>query len=227
LYTSIIMNTTKINDEINLIEYFKIIFRHKLALIITVFICLLLCITYNKLTQKLFRVHTTFFITSSKVSNNSLPGSLKLFTGMGSSDIENYLIALTKSRRIQEQVALQLKPKYYTSDTTSTIIDTLRLEKKVKIKMGKNKIFKLSYQSTNPEMAYNVIHEYLQQITILNQELEITSSRRIITILDKPRIPIYHFSPNAKMNLFVTIILSSFLGICGIFLYNGLKKKPS
>ena len=59
---------------------------------------------------------------------------------------------------------------------------------------------------------------------LLNQELEISAKKEIITILDEPLLPIDPSKPRKLLNLIISIFLSGIIGIFTVLIYDYIKK---
>jgi uncharacterized protein involved in exopolysaccharide biosynthesis len=218
-------NVSQTHDEINLIDYLKTILSYKLFLFIFITLSTLLCMAYNHYSTPIYSTHTVFFINSDdNSSQGGLMSKVSFFTGGSNSSISNYLIALINSKRIKVSLSENLKLKRFKNKNTNEIISELKLYKKVKIRKDAYEVYTLSYENTDPKLAYEVIQEYLRLIPQLNVELDLSPKKDIITILDSPFIPKYPFKPRKLMNLVASTILSFSFGILFIFLHAGFKK---
>jgi uncharacterized protein involved in exopolysaccharide biosynthesis len=215
-------------EEINLLDYIKIAFNYRVFLVFFVGICLCGTFIYNQFTPKVYTVRTTFFLPiESENSGSALLGYAQMFGASLPSNLGDYVKVLIESNRIKERVLKDLRITLKTKvqiDNINKAKKYLALRKSVGISEDKVGIFELSVDHCEPQIALEVAQSYLKNILLLNQELEISAKKEIITILDEPLLPIDPSKPRKLLNLIISIFLSGIIGIFTVLIYDYIKK---
>ncbi|NQY74442.1 MAG: hypothetical protein HRT90_06730 [Candidatus Margulisbacteria bacterium] len=192
-------------DEIDLLEYVSKILKHKYTILLVVVISMVGCVIYNYFAPRYYYAETTFFLPkSSSTATSGLISQYARILGSGaqSSDFGGYLSSLVESNRIQLLVANDLKSSLK-ADTLPEVLGQLEL-KRVKLS-SRESVQVLSYEHQNPEIVMKVIASYFQNLGVLNQELDLSVQKQLITVLDPATLPISPSKPNKKKNLMVTL----------------------
>jgi capsular polysaccharide biosynthesis protein len=224
-----------IDDEIDLLEYMKVVIKYKKFLFGFVFFCLISCFLFNTFSAPRYHVRSTFFIPAESGSaGGALMGYAKMFgVGGGGGNIGGYVKSLVESKRMKYQVADDLvelvKKSSYGKDLKGEkpmkeTLGVLNLGKRFKMLEDKNGVFSISYMFEDPDIAIKVIEQYLSNIVLFNKQLEITAQKNVITILDEPEFPEHPSWPKKNFNYVLTLMSSGFFGVLLIFVFDYFRK---
>ncbi|MDD5456792.1 MAG: Wzz/FepE/Etk N-terminal domain-containing protein [Candidatus Margulisbacteria bacterium] len=136
------------------------------------------------------------------------------------STYKNKIIATLKlianSREMEENhkpEKMQVSPEYKA---------TFDLEKTIKIFKGNLSVEKdkasfitLSFEDRNPLLAAKLVNFCISNLDHINEQLEISSQKPLVVILDKADMPVFKSKPNKKMIMIISIVTSL---IAGVFL---------
>ncbi len=227
------------DDEIDLIDLFKTSWSYKKGIIITTIVCVLIAGIYSKVAPKEYKARTSFFMTSSDQPSSSLMGYASMLGVSTPSNLESLIKNVLESESIKITVSQKFK-RYYLKKIqtaikenklpnedrhiTSFIIEQLKLHKKFSFSVNKNNLFELTYHAKDPELTKQILDTYLEQIIQYNYNLELSSEKKIITVIDSPQIPLEPFKPNLKLNIVLAFILGLFSSSIFILIKHSIRK---
>jgi uncharacterized protein involved in exopolysaccharide biosynthesis len=214
----------EIEEEISFSFYWNTLKRYKIIILVFIVLSVGLCSIYNRVATKQYRSYSTFFVPLQNSGGGSSILGYARALGVGlPSNLGDYLVSILQSRRIHESIAIDLRL-FFPNMKDSVILGKLQLGKNTKINKSSRGIFSLSYFHKNPEVSFAVINSYLNNLSKLNKELEMTVQKQIITVLDPPLVAKGYFKPNKRLNLALSGILSLFFSIIFVFLYDQILK---
>ena len=186
----------------------SLIKRYWLLSVINISIMVTLAIFYNKFSTPLYMSSVTFFVNVSKDDSrgaNLLGGYSRLLGSAGDAALGKKIFQVIKSDRICDAVRNRLGV-----EKTKSQADVLGLKKNISITKNDDELYCLSYLNKDPEMARKVLMTYIEVIGLLNQEMELSSEKQLLNILDYPKVPLIPSKPRKMMN----IVFGLMAGIC-------------
>lgn len=186
----------------------SLIKRYWLLSVINISIMVTLAIFYNKFSTPLYMSSVTFFVNVSKDDSrgaNLLGGYSRLLGSAGDAALGKKIFQVIKSDRICDAVRNRLGV-----EKTKSQADVLGLKKNISITKNDDELYCLSYLNKDPEMARKVLMTYIEVIGLLNQEMEFSSEKQLLNILDYPKVPLIPSKPRKMMN----IVFGLMAGIC-------------
>ncbi|RAP27586.1 hypothetical protein DID74_00345 [Candidatus Marinamargulisbacteria bacterium SCGC AG-333-B06] len=215
-----------INDEIDIIELFKTLWRKKKFIILITSLCIIISSIYSFVTPKQYKATATFFITENEKPNNTIMGYASMLGVSSPSNISNLIQNVLESYSIKINIAKSFREKYKKkidlaiqkkelpnepNYINTFIIAQLKLNKQFSFTINKNNLYKLEYYSDSKILSKDILDSYLNQIILYNESLNLSAEKNILTIVDPPRIPLYNFKPNLKLNLLLGAIIGIFV----------------
>jgi uncharacterized protein involved in exopolysaccharide biosynthesis len=200
-------------DDISIVELIRVVLRRKFIILGIILIALIGTFTYNQLTAPLYQSKVSFFLATPNATPSALSSYTKLLGG-SSGDIENYIEAIIESKKIKSNVTNSIKT------TLPNANSPLKLHKNLQFKKNKLGIFEIKFKHTNPEVTKMVVDEYVNNISLLNQQLNLSAKKDLITILDESSFPKEPKYPKKGFNLILAFILSTAFGLGFVFIYD-------
>lgn len=176
-----------------------------------------------------YRASSTFFIPN----QSPLPASFS-----HSSITKDHILTIFNSSKIKRDISksiIKKHPELFTAfkkkhpevvTTTPTHMLSvfekleLRLTEKTRLYKNENDLFKLYYDHKTPKIALSVIHETLNQLINIAHQINISSNKNIITIVDKPKQHLSPIHPQKTIILAFSFLAGTFLGISYIIVRN-------
>lgn len=173
-------------DEINLLDYWRILIKRKRiiglivgsAFILSIAVSLALPEIYASTARLLPPQQETPLVSSSSIGL----GSLMSLWGMRSP--ADLWVGILNSRTVKDAIIdrFNLKELY----EAETIDDArLTLEKKVVIENSSEDIISVTVEDKSPEMAAQIANAYIEELDRINKGVLMTSGRRMRTFLEK------------------------------------------
>jgi len=240
------LNNQYYDDEINLYEYYLIIKKNIIWILIFSFLCTVGSIIYAKSLPNIYKASTVFFVpkaegASSMSSLSSLGASFGLnIEGGGSSAelVENILKSKRMSRdvlnkfnfiKVYESRAKQEKSKK-TNQNAKPLTYKEREHSALKMVMGsltveKNKsdFITLSFEDIDKELTSKVANYYVANLDNINEELELTPEKPMVKILDKAEVPVEKSKPKRSQIVILGFISGVFLSVFASFFLEFVK----
>ncbi len=212
------------DEEINIIEYFRII-KKKWKIITLIFVIAeVITLLWVLLLPPIYESTATLLSPESMTEGESgilsrLPSTVReqLPAGLlGGGTVSQVIIAMLKSRKMAEAVKTEFngKSRYKRKLISATL---KKLRSLTTVSLLKEGIISVSVRAEDPYLAAELTNLYVSNLDKLNDELKITSLRPMVTILD-PAIPSgTPCSPKVMLSLVISGLLSLFVGILGSF----------
>ena len=227
------------DDDIDLVELFKKLWDSKKTILFITVIFLILGFTYAWLAPKEYKSMASFFISTSDKSAGSLSGYASLLGMSSNSNVESLVKSVLLSESLRVAVANENR-KHFTVEIqkgladhlikinndrhiNDFIIKKLKLRKKFSFVVNKEGLFQLTYVSNDKNLVKNILDDYLEQVIIFNENLEISAEKNVITIIDTPEIPIKKYKPKRLLIILTSAMLGGFFGIFFVLFRKFLK----
>lgn len=222
---------TKNSEEIDLLSLIKKLWANKQLIIVITLTAVIAVFFLTKLLPKSYKAKVSFHINQSSPIGN-LGGYASLLGVSNTSNIENIVKSLLKSNRIKVDIANDFEPEFKTiiqeeiqnenlkntkRHITQFLISHLGLNT-VALSRSEDNLITISYYSKEPQLAKRIVQAYIDKIEKFNTDLEISSDKRILTIIDESQVELYPSKPNLKKNIVLTGFLALFLSSIFILL---------
>ena len=218
-------------DEINLLDYWEVIWRGKWLILVLVFVSVTATMLISLRLPKIYESTATVLppeieelgaprlnLNMPGFATQSLPD---LFSKGSSSDL---IIAMLKSRRMAEDVIERFRLKD-TYETEYTIDAIKRLRKSTDISTSRENVISIKAESRDPKLAANIANFYVSNLDTMNQGLQITSAKPIVRVLDIAKPAEKKSKPRVKLNMAISGALALFVGIFLCFFLDYVEKQ--
>lgn len=229
------------DDEIDLIELFKTIMAGWKIWISTTIVTLVCAVIYNIYAPPLYEASMSFFIPASNGANSALRSYAALLGSSTPANIEDQLLAIAESQRIRLSVTETISKQYPApfqefekkfEETQKKKLpaelrmrtfaaSVLKLEKTFHASKSKTGLFELKYEYKNPALAKSVVEAYLATLSEIYQELELSSEREIIKVLDAPQVSNLPVKPKKALNLALALVGGGGIGVLIVLIRMG------
>ncbi len=221
------------DDEIDLIELFKTIMAGWKIWVSTTIVAIISAFIYNIYAPPLYEASMSFFIPASNSGSSALRSYAALLGSSTPSNIEDQLLAIAESQRIRLSVTERIAQQYpepfqvfennYEKKQEKKLAPELRLrtfassvlklEKTFNASKSKTGLFQLKYEYRDPALAKSVVETYLSNLSEIYQELELSSEREIIKVLDAPQVSSQPVKPKKALNLALALVGGGGIGV--------------
>jgi len=213
-------------DEINLIDNWRVIWNYKKFILCLFFISVITAMVISLLMPKVYRAKTVVLPPETKGTTLiNIPGiaSRILPSLKGGSTPTDIIVAMLKSRRMKENIIKEFNLREFYK--VNFLEDALKkLGNSTNINVSKENTISISVDSTEPELASNIANLYVQNLDRINEDLKLTTENPIVKVLDIANIPEKKYKPRIKINMVISGLTSLFLGIFISFLKESYKK---
>jgi uncharacterized protein involved in exopolysaccharide biosynthesis len=175
------MDQQNYEDEVNLVDYLKVIFKHRLMIIVLVFCSMVSAGSLSLLQPKVYEATATFFPMNIKEESTATLMKPKI-------DIENLVISILESRKMADRIIEQLNLNKLWKKELMTDSRNI-LKKTTKITLEKNGIIKLVVRNESAQLAANIANAYVDNLDYFNRELELGSQKQIVQLIDRAVVP--------------------------------------
>jgi len=171
------------DDEINLLDYWRVIWKYKILIGIICSAIVLFSAIYSFCSPKIYKSTATILPAQSNqgssIMGNPAVQNISLLTGISTSTTdEKTFLSILKSRTIKEKIVNQFNLKDY--------YKCLQLDKAIKSLDGATKIshsikegiISIDVEDKDPEMAANIANAYIEHLNQLNAEFGIGTASR-------------------------------------------------
>jgi polysaccharide biosynthesis transport protein len=206
------------SEEINILDYFKVIKKHWRLLGILFVVIEIIALVYSVTQVKLYEATATILqpemisdIKSgsglSSLLAQQLPGGL-----YGGGAASQAIIVMLKSRLMAEFVEQNFN--ILTSYKIKTHSDAVTIIRGMtSASLSKDNTIAIKVSAIDPKLAASIANFYATNLDSINEKLKISSVKPIATLLDSAIPPRFPSSPRVKFNLFVAGVLALFIGI--------------
>ncbi|MDD2890061.1 MAG: Wzz/FepE/Etk N-terminal domain-containing protein [bacterium] len=206
------------SEEINILDYFKVIKKHWRLLVILFIVIEIITFVFSITRTKLYDATATILQPEmiSDVKSGSglssllaqqLPGGL-----YGGGAASQAILVMLKSRRMAEFVEQNFNIlALYKIKSHSDAVTQIR--GMTSISLSKDNTITINVTAVDPKLAANIANFYAANLDSINEKLKISSIKPIATLLDSAVTPQFPSYPKIKFNLLVAGILALFIGI--------------
>lgn len=215
-------NLTKEADLIDIFDLVKIIWKYNMLILMVLIIGLISTFFYNEMSPKVYRSSATFFLplASASTSSSGLMDYARALGASAPSNLENYILFIAKSRRMQDRVKSTAQAKL-----RSVNIDALDLSKNFSISKGDDGLFTISFENQSPQLAQAILYPYLDNLGYFNNIFEFSGQKKVIQLLDSPNLPSKPYKPKKVLNFLVATFFSLFLSFTIIWIIELNKRR--
>lgn len=173
----------KMNGEIDLVDYVKIIFHYRRIVLALVGASVVLTGFLSMSEPATYETTTIFFPI--EVQHNLVLGKVALKPRL---NIQDLVVSILESRRMADKVIddLELK-KVMGINNIKSLEDTLKSS--VKINVDTSGLIRLSSRSNSAELAAKIANSYVENIDYFNKEFNIEPDYKIVEVMDKAIAP--------------------------------------
>ena len=170
-------------DEINLLDYWRVIWKYKRLIGIICSAIVLFSAIYSFCLPKIYKSTATILPAQSdqrsSIMGNPAAQNIALLTGISTSTTsEKVLLNILKSRIIKEKIVNQFNLKdYYKCLQLDMAIKSLGGATKIS-HSTKDGIISIDVEDKDPEMAANIANAYIEHLNHLNAEFGIGAASR-------------------------------------------------
>ncbi len=202
-------------NELTLLDYWNIAWKYRKFISAVTGIVTVLAVIYSLNQPKIYTA--TVVVLPPELEDMSKGGSMtnrNIFTSLGDVfgggfNYSNIVIAMLKSNRMAEGIIEKFElQKIYKTASISGAINTLRGS--TNISVTKEKAIAISVDSKDPKLAAVIANFYVANLDIMNQELELTSAKPVVRLLDKAVPPERRSKPSRSKIVLVAFALSLF-----------------
>ena len=198
------MNQQQYEDEIDIVDYIKVIYRRWKMIVIVVLAAMLLAGIFSLLKPKMYEASATFFPMNVREYYSSSSEAVGMKRRL---NIENLIVSLLESRKMADRIIEQLNLKNLWE--TKLISDTQNaLKGATKTSMQKNGIIKVSVQTISPKLSAKIANAYVDNLDYFNRELELGAQRQIVQVIDRASVPEKRMSRGTKKNILLAGVVS-------------------
>lgn len=160
-------------DGINLLDYWRVIWKHKWLIGIICSVSVLLSLVMSLLSPKIYESTATILLPkeggTGLLSALGASGLVQQMAGISIPSLtpnRDIFVSVLKSRTIAQRMVEQLKLKdYYKSPQLENTIDSLKSA--TKISVSKEGVIEIRVEDTNPKMAADIANAYTEQLNQL------------------------------------------------------------
>lgn len=199
---------SKYEDEIDLIDYIKVAYKHRRMIAAIVLISMFFAGVSSLMKPKTYKAQATFFPMNTNyniIQSQGVVMEPRL-------DIEDLIISILESRKMADRIIEQLDLKKVWNQ--KLISDTrIKLNKASKVSLGKNGIIKLSVQTKSPKLSSKIANTYVDNLDYFNKELNLGAQRNIVQVIDRATIPEVRMPRGTVKNAILAAIASFMFAI--------------
>lgn len=212
------MDQQRYADEIDPVEYIKVIYKHRVLIIMVIFVGMIFAAIFSFSNPAMYEASATFFPLNVNVNQSSQ--SLGLVRKL---NIEDLIISLLESRNMADKIIEQLDLKK-TWNISSTAEARNILKGMTSITFEKNGIIKLAVIDISPELSAGIVNAYVDSLERLNGELDLGVQRKIVQVIDRAVVPERRMPRGIKKNTILAGVASLVFGILLAFIIEFFRK---
>ena len=203
-------------DEIDIVDYIKVIYKRRWIIITLVLVSMLFAGIFSLRKPKIYEASATFFPLEYQVSQSSMVVEKQVSIG-------NLIISILESRKMADRIIEQLNLKdIWKTELMSEARNTLKAASK--ITPEKNGIIKLSVRNKSAELSAKIANAYVDNLEYINQELDIGVQRQVVQVIDRATVPEERMPRGTVKNTLLAAIVSFMLAVFLAFFLEFLQK---
>lgn len=207
-------------EEIDLFEYVKVIYKYRKIIIGIVFVSVFLSAVYIINQPFKYKATATFFplnVKQYKSANEEQPELKSKLV------LEDLIISILKSREMADKITsdLQLKTVW-----NKALLEDVREELKgiTGVSLGKGGVITLDVITPNAELSSKIANAYVDNLESFNKELQLSTDISLVQTIDRA-IPPERRMPRGLIKKSVLMgIVSSFISVFLAFVLEYVKK---
>lgn len=224
------------DDEIDLVELFKTLFKYWKLIISITLIATVIAVLYAMLATPIFKAETKFFIP--KQDKSSLSGYMSAINSLGFGGLvggdssTEVVLNFINSRRMAKDVVIKfnLVQFYNQNNSVDDNPDKLmfsainNLKGSMSVNNDKTGLITLGIESTDPQLAADIANFIVINLDIMNEELRISSQKPMVTVLDPAEKPLLKAKPKKKMIVIIGFMTGAIFSVFLAFLIDYARK---
>lgn len=172
-------------DEINLVDYIKVLYKRRWMIIILVFVSTFFVGTLSLFKPKMYEAQATFFPMNVREYYSPQPEALAMKRQL---DIEDLIISILESRKMADRIIEQLNLKeLWKEKLMADARKALRSASKITLEI--NGIIKLSVKTKSPKLSAKIANAYVDNLDYFNRELDLGAQSKIVQVIDRATEP--------------------------------------
>jgi uncharacterized protein involved in exopolysaccharide biosynthesis len=225
------------DDEIDLIELFRTLLKYYKIIVATTIMFTLFAVVYALLSPSIYKSEIKFFVP--KQDKGSMSGYMSAINSLGFGGLvggdssSDTIVNLINSRRMAKDIVLHFNlVEHYLKDSDNQIEneekdlhDTINaVRNSLSINQDKTGLITLGVENQEPELAAKIANFTVLNLDIINEDLQISSQKPLVTILDPAEVPFNRFRPKRKMIVIIGFLTGGILAVFLSFTIDYLKK---
>lgn len=219
---AVTMDTEK---ETTFSDYWKIVYKNKKTVISIFIFAEILTFIFTALSPRIYE--STASVLPPEIENPGMTslsslGFRRTIVGgtfpdlFGGTSTSDTVIAMLKSRRMAEDIVKKFElQKIYGKKLSGDAIG--KLKSNTRIKQSREYVISITVESEKKDLASQLANFYVSNLNTMNDELELTSAKPIVRVLDVARPAERKSKPSLRLNLFFAAVLSVIAGILVVF----------
>jgi len=209
------------DDEIDLMNYVKVIYKHRVMVIVIAFAGMFLAGIQSLTKPSMFEAQTSVFPIDMEY-NLEMIGSIE----KPAVTKENLIISILKSRTMADRVIEQLDLKKFWGK--ELMIDARKeLSDASSVAAEKNGIINLSVVSQDPELSAKIANAYIDNLDYFNDELKLGVQRKIVQVIDRAVVPEDRLPRGTVKKVFLAGITSLMFSIFLVFFMDFIRNSDA
>ncbi|MEW6088420.1 MAG: Wzz/FepE/Etk N-terminal domain-containing protein [bacterium] len=207
-------------EEIDLFEYFKVIYKYRNIVIGIVLISVCLN-AINILKQPFkYKASVTFFpLNVKEYKSENMAGEVlkpKLV-------LEDLIISILKSREMADKIINELQLK---TTWNETLLEDTRIKLRgiTTISLGKGSVITLDVITQDPELSAKIANSYLDKLDNFNRELQLSTNISLVQVIDRAVPPETRMPRGLIKKSILTGISSLVFAVFFVFIFEYIKK---
>jgi len=216
------MNHELQSDEIDIVDYIKVIYKRWKVIAAVVLITMLFSGISSLMKPKMYEAQATFFPLSTQLSPQQSM-QLEGVVIQPQLDTKDLIVSILESRKMASRVVDQLGLKSVGKEKLTRNLEK-SLKSKVKITFAENGLIKLSVRDKNPEFSAKIANAYVDNLEYFNQELDLGVWRQVVQIIDRAVVPEQRMPRSIKKNVLLAGITSFAFALFLVFFLEFIQK---
>ncbi len=225
------------DDEIDLVELFKTLFRYWKLIVSVTILATLIAIVYAMLATPIFKAETKFFIP--KQDKSSLSGYMSAINSLGFGGLvggdssTEVVLNFINSRRMAKDVVtkfdlvnLYSKNKDSADKEPDKLVFSAinQLKGSMSVNNDKTGLITLGVEGTDPQLVADIANFIVINLDIMNEELRISSQKPMVTVLDPAEKPLVKAKPKKKMIVIIGFMTGAIFSVFLAFVIDYVRK---
>ena len=208
----------KDNNEIDLIDYLKIIYRRRWIVLAIVIFGVVFSGIQSIRQPELYEASATFFplTMSYNIQSQGQMSRPQL-------DITDMIVAIFESRSMADRVIEQLDLKKLWSLKSMGAAEKA-LKNTTSTSFEQKGIIRLSVSTASAELSVKIANAYVDNLEYFNTQFDITSQRQIVQVIDRATVPDTRMPRSTVKKVITTGSIYFIVAICLIFLSDFIKR---